>query len=88
MKHRADRLAQARAALRLSLLLRLREPACASLSLSELCKRKLTQAGKEGPKEALRCQFANGSNEGPYDLVIGCDGIQSAVRQFLCWAHD
>lgn len=53
MKHRADRLAQARAALRLSLLLR--EPACASLSLSELCKRKLTQAGKDGADEALRC---------------------------------
>lgn len=53
MKHRADRLAQARAALRLSLLLR--EPACASLSLSELCKRKLTQAGKDGAEEALRC---------------------------------
>lgn len=53
MKHRSDRLAQARAALRLSLLLR--EPACASLSLSELCKRKLTQAGKEGAEEALRC---------------------------------
>lgn len=53
MKHRLDRLAQARAALRLSLLLR--EPACASLSLSELCKRKLTQAGKDGAEEALRC---------------------------------
>ncbi|KAL7430404.1 hypothetical protein ACHAXH_001313 [Discostella pseudostelligera] len=52
-KHRRDRLAQARAALRLSLLLR--EPACASLSLSELCKRKLTEAGKEGALEALRC---------------------------------
>jgi len=52
-KHRADRLAQARAALRLSLLLR--EPACASLSLAELCKRKLTYSGKEGAAEALRC---------------------------------
>lgn len=52
-KHRRDRLAQAKAALRLSLLLR--EPACASLSLSELCKRKLTEAGKEGALEALRC---------------------------------
>ena len=51
-KHRRDRLAQARAALRLSLLLR--EPACASLSLSELCKRKLTLSGKEGAEEALR----------------------------------
>lgn len=53
MKHRADRLAQARAALRLSLLLR--EPACTSLSLSELCKRKLTYSGKSGAEEALRC---------------------------------
>ncbi len=52
-KHRRERVAQARAALRLSLLLR--EPACASLSLSELCKRKLTEAGKEGALEALRC---------------------------------
>jgi hypothetical protein len=52
VKHRADRLAQARAALRLSLLLR--EPACASLSLSELCKRKLTASGKKGAVEALR----------------------------------
>ncbi|KAL3788749.1 hypothetical protein HJC23_012305 [Cyclotella cryptica] len=53
LKHRSDRLAQARAALRLSLLLR--EPACASLSLSELCKRKLTMSGKNGAEEALRC---------------------------------
>jgi tetratricopeptide (TPR) repeat protein len=53
IKHRSDRLAQARAALRLSLLLR--EPACASLSLSELCKRTLTKSGKKGAEEALRC---------------------------------
>lgn len=53
MKHRADRLAQAKAALRLSLLLR--EPACTSLSLSELCKRKLTFSGKKGATDALRC---------------------------------
>lgn len=52
LKHRRDRLAQARAALRLSLLLR--EPACACLSLSELCKRKLTMSGKKGAEEALR----------------------------------
>ena len=52
LKHRSDRLAQARAALRLSLLLR--EPACASLSLSELCKRTLTMSGKKGAVEALR----------------------------------
>jgi len=53
MKHRAERLSQARAALRLSLLLR--EAACTSLSLSELCKRKLTYSGKAGAVDALRC---------------------------------
>lgn len=53
VKHRSERLAQARAALRLSLLLR--EPACTSLSLSELCKRTLTFAGKKGADAALRC---------------------------------
>jgi len=52
-KHRATRLAQAKAALRLSLLLR--EAACASLSLSELCKRQLALKGKAGAEEALRC---------------------------------
>lgn len=53
VKHRKDRLAQARAALRLSLLLR--EAACTSLSLSELCKRRLTFSGKAGAGEAFRC---------------------------------
>ena len=53
VKHRLDRLQQARAALRLSLLLR--ELACTSLSLSELCKRTLTLLGKAGAVEALRC---------------------------------
>lgn len=53
LKHRADRLAQARAALRLSLMLR--EAACTSLSLSELCKRRLTFSGKAGAAESLRC---------------------------------
>lgn len=53
MKNRIERLSQARAALRLSLLLR--EPSCASLSLTEICKRKLTLSGKAGAEEALRC---------------------------------
>jgi hypothetical protein len=52
-KHRADRLASARMALSLSSLLR--EPACASLSLSEISKRRLAFFGKEGAAAALRC---------------------------------
>lgn len=52
-KHRAERLASARMALSLSSLLR--EPACASLSLSEISKRRLAFYGKEGAEAALRC---------------------------------
>eukprot|EP00543_Licmophora_paradoxa_P009057 CAMPEP_0202445892 /NCGR_PEP_ID=MMETSP1360-20130828/4609_1 /ASSEMBLY_ACC=CAM_ASM_000848 /TAXON_ID=515479 /ORGANISM="Licmophora paradoxa, Strain CCMP2313" /LENGTH=413 /DNA_ID=CAMNT_0049062297 /DNA_START=42 /DNA_END=1283 /DNA_ORIENTATION=- len=53
LAHRRERLAQAKLALRMSLLLR--EPACTSLSLSELCKRRLALFGKDGAPEALRC---------------------------------
>ena len=52
-KHRTDRLNSARMALRLSSVLR--EPACASLSLSEISKRRLAVFGKEGAEDALRC---------------------------------
>lgn len=53
LKHRKERLSQAQAALRLSLLLR--EPACTALSLAELCKRRLALLGKGGAPGALRC---------------------------------
>lgn len=53
LKHRMDRLTDARAALTLSILLR--EPACASLSLTEICKRRLALQGKPGAEDALRC---------------------------------
>lgn len=52
-KHRLERLASARMALNLSSVLR--EPACASLSLSEISKRRLAYFGKEGAEVALRC---------------------------------
>lgn len=52
-KHRVERLASARMALSLSSVLR--EPACASLSLSEISKRRLAFHGKEGAEAALRC---------------------------------
>jgi hypothetical protein len=50
---RAERLNSARMALSLSSVLR--EPACASLSLSEISKRRLACFGKAGGEEALRC---------------------------------
>jgi len=52
-KTRIDRLASARMALSLSSVLR--EPACASLSLSEISKRRLACFGKAGGEDALRC---------------------------------
>jgi len=52
-KSRKERLAQARMALSLSSVLR--EPACASLSLSEISKRRLASFGKFGGEDALRC---------------------------------
>lgn len=52
-QRRMDRLASAKFALRLSTVLR--EPACASLSLSEISKRYLNCHGKEGAEAALRC---------------------------------
>jgi hypothetical protein len=52
-KHRMDRLNAAKFALRLSHVLR--EPACASLSLSEISKRYLSCYGKEKAEAALRC---------------------------------
>lgn len=50
---RMNRLQEAKNALRLSLVLR--EAACASLSLSEICKRRLALFGKAGAEDALRC---------------------------------
>jgi len=53
IQFRNDRLASARMALSLSSVLR--EPACASLSLSEISKRRLARFGKEAGEDALRC---------------------------------
>lgn len=50
---RQERLNAAKFALRLSTVLR--EPACSSLSLSEISKRYLNSFGKDGAEAALRC---------------------------------
>lgn len=51
--HRTERLAEAKAALRLSLLLR--EAPCMSVSLSEICKRRMVLLGKSAAEDSLRC---------------------------------
>lgn len=76
MKHRAERLSSARGALTLSSVLR--EPACASLSLSEISKRRLAYYGKEGAEAALRC--ANKAIEVAGDGFWDRDEIELEVR--------
>lgn len=34
-------------------------------------------------EEGIMCKFSNGSVEGPFDIIIGCDGIKSAVKEFV-----
>jgi salicylate hydroxylase len=31
----------------------------------------------------VTCCFADGTNEGPFDLVVGCDGIKSACKEYI-----
>ncbi|EED95695.1 predicted protein [Thalassiosira pseudonana CCMP1335] len=34
-------------------------------------------------ENGVKCQFNDGTTTGPYDLVVGCDGIQSKVKQYV-----
>jgi tetratricopeptide (TPR) repeat protein len=67
-KRRLERLNSAKFALRLSTVLR--EPACASLSLSEISKRYLSCYGKEYAEAALRCadKAIEIASDGFYDM--------------------
>jgi len=33
--------------------------------------------------EGVICKFKDGSTEGPFDLVVGADGVQSVVKEFI-----
>lgn len=87
-----ERLRAAKFALKLSSVLR--EPACASLSLSEISKRYLNSYGKEQAEAALRCadKAIEISSNGFYDsdsiaieVSVGNAGIFfSFISQILC----
>jgi salicylate hydroxylase len=36
----------------------------------------------DGSDGAL-CEFSDGSTAGPFDLIVGCDGIKSAVKEYV-----
>ena len=33
--------------------------------------------------DGIFCEFDDGTKEGPFDLVVGCDGIKSAVKEYV-----
>ena len=45
-------------------------------------KRLCDISNKEG-EGGITCQFTDGTQSSGYDLIVGCDGIQSAVRQYV-----
>jgi 2-polyprenyl-6-methoxyphenol hydroxylase-like FAD-dependent oxidoreductase len=37
----------------------------------------------ESENDVCYCHFADGSRTGPFDVVVGCDGINSVVKQYV-----
>jgi 2-polyprenyl-6-methoxyphenol hydroxylase-like FAD-dependent oxidoreductase len=40
-------------------------------------------ASDDPSHDGAYCQFSDGSLDGPFDLVVGCDGIKSAVKEYV-----
>jgi salicylate hydroxylase len=46
--------------------------------------KKLTALGlDEDSYQGVRCTFADGTETGPYDVIIGCEGINSVVKNYV-----
>eukprot|EP00980_Cylindrotheca_fusiformis_P000235 scaffold52_cov183-Cylindrotheca_fusiformis.AAC.14 len=39
----------------------------------------ITSMGEKG----AQCEFSDGSTEGRFDLIVGCDGVKSAVKEYI-----
>lgn len=46
------------------------------------CKKALINL-TPSPDNGILCHFADGSTAGPFDLVVGADGVNSACKQFV-----
>ena len=33
--------------------------------------------------DGVTCKFSDGSTSGPFDMIVGCDGIKSAVKDYI-----
>jgi len=46
-------------------------------------RRTLSGISFSDVEKGIMCHFDNGDIEGPFDLVVGCDGIKSAVKEYI-----
>ncbi|KAL7470341.1 hypothetical protein ACHAXS_010559 [Conticribra weissflogii] len=48
-----------------------------------LCGISFSSEEESDGKNGITCQFSDGGNSGPYDMVIGCDGVKSKVKEYV-----
>lgn len=46
-------------------------------------EKKLTDVTLVEGEAGVMCKFSDGSVSGPFDMIVGCDGIKSAVKDYI-----